>query len=83
MSGMEWERKVKTDLMPTAPSLTSGVSDLEKQFANLEKEIKENTKATKKNTKAKEKPFDISSLSRQAFDAAFNVKLKEFAIGAI
>lgn len=78
--GIEW----KSTLTPMVkdPNLGAGL-DLEKQFANLEKEIKANTDATKKNTKAKEKPFDISSLSRQAFDAAFNVKLKEFAIGAI
>jgi tape measure domain-containing protein len=78
--GIEW----KSTLTPMVKDPNLGaVLDLEKQFANLEKEIKANTDATKKNTKAKEKPFDISSLSRQAFDAAFNVKLKEFAIGAI
>ncbi len=84
--GIEW----KSTLTPMVkdPNLGAGL-DLEKQFANLEKTIKESTGATKKqtkateaNTKAQEK-FDISALSRQAFDAAFNVKLKEFAIGAI
>jgi hypothetical protein len=84
--GIEW----KSTLTPMVkdPNLGSGLN-LEKQFADLEKTIKESTDATKKqtkatdsNTKAQEK-FDISSLSRQAFDAAFNVKLKEFAIGAI
>ena len=84
MSGMEWERKVQPTMLPPPASMTGDTAELEKAFANLEKEIKENTKATKKNTKArKQKPFDISALSRQAFDAAFNVKLKEFAIGAI
>ena len=84
--GIEW----KSTLTPMVkdPNLGAGL-DLEKQFAALEKTIKESTDATKKqtkatdsNTKAQEK-FDISALSRQAFDAAFNVKLKEFAIGAI
>jgi tape measure domain-containing protein len=84
--GIEW----KSTLTPMVkdPNLGSGLN-LEKQFADLEKTIKESTDATKKqtkatdsNTKAQEK-FDISSLSRQAFDAAFNVKLKEFAIGSI
>ena len=54
-----------------------------KDLVVLEKEIKANTDATKKNTKAKEKPFDISALSRQAFDASFNVKLKEAFITTI
>ena len=84
--GIEW----KSTLTPMVkdPNLGAGLN-LEKRFADLEKTIKESTDATKKqtkatdsNTKAQEK-FDISALSRQAFDAAFNVKLKEFAIGAI
>lgn len=80
LTGMEFE--VKTGAVKT-PSINGNTEDLKKAFADLEKSIKDNTTATKKNTKTKEKPFDITALSRQAFDAAFNVKLKEFAIGAI
>jgi hypothetical protein len=86
MTGMEFE--VKAGAVKT-PSMTSDTAELKKQFEEIEKGLKESvaatkkqTKATEANTKAQEK-FDISSLSRQAFDAAFNVKLKEFAIGAI
>ena len=86
MTGMEFE--VKAGAVKT-PSMTSDTSELKKQFEEIEKSLKESvaatkkqTKATEDNTKAQEK-FDISALSRQAFDAAFNVKLKEFAIGAI
>lgn len=86
MTGLEFE--VKAGAVKT-PSMTSDTSGLKKQFEEIEKSLKESvaatkkqTKATEANTKAQEK-FDISSLSRQAFDAAFNVKLKEFAIGAI
>ena len=42
--------------------------------------------STKKNTKAVEdntRKFNISDISRQAFDAAFNVKLKEAFITTI
>lgn len=86
MTGLEFE--VKSGAVKT-PSMTSDTAELKKQFEEIEKGLKENvaatkkqTKATEANTKAQEK-FDISALSRQAFDAAFNVKLKEFAIGAI
>lgn len=86
MTGLEFE--VKSGAVKT-PSMTSDTSGLKKQFEEIEKSLKESvaatkkqTKATEDNTKAQEK-FDISALSRQSFDAAFNVKLKEFAIGAI
>lgn len=86
MTGLEFE--VKSGAVKT-PSMTSDTAELKKQFEEIEKGLKESvaatkkqTKATEANTKAQEK-FDISALSRQAFDAAFNVKLKEFAIGAI
>ena len=86
LTGMEFE--VKYGAVKT-PSMTSDTAELKKQFEEIEKGLKESvaatkkqTKATEANTKAQEK-FDISALSRQAFDAAFNVKLKEFAIGAI
>lgn len=71
-----WEWGVKN------PNLAQGV-DLS-VFEDLEKAVKDNTKETKKNTQAKEKPpFDISALSRQAFDATFNVKLRELTLGTI
>lgn len=86
LTGIEFE--VKSGAVKT-PSMTSDTAELKKQFEEIEKGLKESvaatkkqTKATEANTKAQEK-FDISALSRQAFDAAFNVKLKEFAIGAI
>lgn len=86
MTGLEFE--VKSGAVKT-PSMTSDTAELKKQFEEIEKGLKESvaatkkqTKATEANTKAQEK-FDISALSRQAFDATFNVKLKEFAIGAI
>lgn len=81
MTGLEWRGKSRSFVK--APAITGDTKELEDAFAKLEKEIKENTKATKKNTKAKEKPFDISALSRQAFDAAFNVKLRELTLGTI
>ena len=87
MTGLEFE--VKAGAVKT-PSMTSDTAELKKQFEEIEKSLKESVSATKKqtkateaNTKAKEKPFDISALSRQAFDAAFNVKLKELTLGAI
>lgn len=81
--GIEW----KSTLTPMVkdPNLGSGL-DLSKQFAELGKTIKESTGATKKNTKAVEdntRKFNISDISRQAFDAAFNVKLKEAFITTI
>ena len=86
MTGLEFE--VKSGAVKT-PSMTSDTAELKKQFEEIEKSLKESVSATKKQTKATEdntkaqQKFDISALSRQAFDAAFNVKLKEFAIGAI
>lgn len=65
------------------PGMSSGNKDLERAFAEMQKALSANTDATKKNTKAKEKPFDITALSRQAFDAAFNVKLRELTLGSI
>lgn len=80
--GVEWKSTSRG--LVSNPKFDGNTAELEKAFANLEKEIKENTKATKSNTKAKEKPpFDITALSRQAFDAAFNVKLREITLGAI
>ena len=81
ITGTEFE--IKPGMVKT-PAMNGNTEDLKKAFAELEKSIKENTKATTKNTKAKEKPpFDITALSRQAFDAAFNVKLRELTLGAI
>lgn len=65
------------------PGMSSGNKDLERAFAEMQKALSANTDATKKNTKAKEKPFDITAISRQAFDAAFNVKLRELTLGTI
>lgn len=71
------------------PGMASGAEGFKAAFAELEKAIKDSEKATKKQTKATEdntraqKAFDISALSRQAFDAAFNVKLRELTLGTI
>lgn len=71
------------------PGMAGGAADFKSVFADLEKAIKDSENATKKQTKATEdntaaqKKFDISSLSRQAFDAAFNVKLRELTLGTI
>lgn len=86
ITGTEWQ--VKTGAVRT-PTMTGDTADLRKQFEELEKTLKEGTMATKKQTKATEentraqKQFDITALSRQAFDAAFNVKLRELTLGAI
>ncbi len=72
----------------TTPSL-QGSSELSKQIAEMTKALTESTNSTKKNTKATEantaaqNKFNISDLSRQAFDAAFNVKLRELTLGTI
>ena len=69
--------------------MAGGAADFKSAFADLEKAIKDSENATKKQTKATEdntaaqKKFDISALSRQAFDAAFNVKLRELTFGTI
>lgn len=73
----------------STPGMAGGAADFKSVFADLEKAIKDSENATKKQTKATEdntaaqKKFDISSLSRQAFDAAFNVKLRELTLGTI
>ena len=66
-----------------------GNSELSKQIAEMTKALNESSNSTKKNTKATEantaaqNKFNISDLSRQAFDAAFNVKLRELTLGTI
>ena len=73
----------------STPGMSGGAADFKSVFADLEKAIKDSENATKKQTKATEdntaaqKKFDISALSRQAFDAAFNVKLRELTLGTI
>lgn len=73
----------------STPGMSGGAADFRSAFADLEKAIKDSENATKKQTKATEdntraqQKFDISALSRQAFDAAFNVKLRDLTLGAI
>ena len=73
----------------STPGMSGGAVDFRSAFADLEKAIKDSENATKKQTKATEdntraqQKFDISALSRQAFDAAFNVKLRDLTLGAI
>lgn len=82
------EFQVKSGMVKT-PSITGDTKNLEEAFKNIEKSLNQMTTATKKQTKATEdntcaqKQFDISALSRQAFDAAFNVKLREVTLGAL
>lgn len=73
----------------STPGMSGGAADFKSAFDDLKKAIKDSENATKKQTKATEdntaaqKKFDISALSRQAFDAAFNVKLRELTLGTI
>lgn len=73
----------------STPGMSGGAADFRSAFADLEKALKDSENATKKQTKATEdntraqQKFDISALSRQAFDAAFNVKLRDLTLGAI
>jgi tape measure domain-containing protein len=94
--GIEWTTyKAKTakpgDAAGAAgtPAMSGNAAEFQKMFADLRKAVEDNSKSTKKQTKATEdntraqKQFDITALSRQAFDATFNVKLKELTLGAI
>ena len=91
--GVEWTTyKVKTGANKGAvktPGMSGDAAAFQKMFADLKKSIDKGSEATKKQTKATEdntraqKAFDISALSRQAFDAAFNVKLRELTLGTI
>lgn len=82
------EFQVKSGMVKT-PTITGGTKELEEAFKEIEKSLNQVTAATKKQTKATEdntraqKKFDITALSRQAFDAAFNVKLRELTLGTI
>ena len=94
--GIEWTTyKAKTARPGTAagstssPAMSGGAADFKKMFEDLQKAVDENSKSTRKQTRATEentraqKQFDITALSRQAFDAAFNVKLRELTLGTI
>ena len=94
--GIEWTTyKAKTARPGTAagatssPAMSGGAADFKKMFEDLQKAVDENSKSTRNQTRATEentraqKQFDITALSRQAFDAAFNVKLREVTLGSI
>lgn len=94
--GIEWTTyKAKTARPGTAagatssPAMSGGAADFKKMFEDLQKAVDENSKSTRKQTRATEentkaqKQFDITALSRQAFDAAFNVKLRELTLGTV
>lgn len=86
-TGMEWETK-STGLVKS-PSVKGDNAELLKAFEGLEAAVNSSTKATKKQTQATEantqahRSFDISGMASQAFDAAFNVKLRGLMEGAI
>lgn len=86
-TGVAW--RSRTPSMVVDPKLGGDNREFLAAFAGLEKAIKDNEKATKKNTAATDantqaqRSFDISELSRKAFDAAFNVKLRELTLGTI
>lgn len=94
--GIEWTTyKAKTARPGTAagstssPAMSGGAADFKKMFEDLQKSVDENSKSTRNQTRATEentraqKQFDITALSRQAFDAAFNVKLRELTLGTV
>lgn len=94
--GIEWTTyKAKTAKPGTAagstssPAMSGGAADFKKMFEDLQKAVDENSKSTRNQTRATEentraqKKFDITALSRQAFDAAFNVKLRELTLGTV
>ena len=94
--GIEWTTyKAKTARPGTAagatssPAMSGGAADFKKMFEDLQKAVDENSKSTRKQTRATEentraqKQFDITALFRQAFDAAFNVKLRELTLGTV
>lgn len=94
--GIEWTTyKAKTARPGTAagatgsPAMSGGSADFKKMFEDLQKAVDENSKSTRNQTRATEentraqKKFDITALSRQAFDAAFNVKLRELTLGTV
>lgn len=94
--GIEWTTyKAKTARPGTAagstssPAMSGGAADFKKMFEDLQKAVDENSKSTRNQTRATEentraqKKFDITALSRQAFDAAFNVKLRELTLGTV
>lgn len=86
-TGVAW--RSRTPSMVVDPKLGGDNREFLAAFAGLEKALKDNEKATKKNTAATDantqaqRSFDISELSRKAFDAAFNVKLRELTLGTI
>lgn len=86
-TGVAW--RSRTPAMVVDPKLGGDNREFLAAFAGLEKAIKDNEKATTKNTAATDantqaqRSFDISELSRKAFDAAFNVKLRELTLGTI
>lgn len=86
-TGVAW--RSRTPSMVVDPKLGGDNREFLAAFAGLEKAIKDNEKATKKNTAATDantqaqRSFDISELSSKAFDAAFNVKLRELTLGTI
>lgn len=87
LTGLEWTSRT-WEWGVKDPKLGGDNREFLAAFDGLEKAIKDNEKATKKQTQATnrnteaQRSFDISALSKQAFDAAFNVKLRELTLGA-
>lgn len=86
-TGVAWKSRVPS--MVADPKLGGDNREFLAAFADLEKALNANETATKKQTVATnentqaQRSFDISALSRQAFDAAFNIKLRELTLGSI
>lgn len=87
-TSMEYRPAVSAASAST-PSMASEASrELDRSFADIKKAIEDGARATNKNTKAVDRntkaqgQFDMASLSRQAFDANFNIKLKSLLLGA-
>ena len=88
LTGLEWTSRT-WEWGVKDPKLGGDNREFLAAFAELEKALNANENATKKQTVATNKntqaqrSFDISGMASQAFDAAFNVKLRGLMEGAI
>lgn len=86
-TSMEYRPAVSAASASTPSMASEAARELDRSFADIKKAIEDGAKATKKNTKAVDRntkaksEFDMAALSRQAFDANFNIKLKSLLLG--